>query len=521
MSEASCSRPNAPSADASHGVELSAKSAMAPAPASYDRKIVLLLCLVAAAHVFVFSAGFPFFNNVDEPAHFDLVVKYSHGHVPRGAEKFSPDAAAFLALFSSCAFMGTPDDFPDHRMPPPPWTQAPEKMRRDFAMNSAAWQLQTNYEVSQTPLYYALAGLWWRGGQCLGLQGGGLLYSLRFFNIIWAGILVWLTWLAARLVFPRSLFLQIAPPILVALMPQSAFYSIGNDVLSPVFFGVTFILLLKWLSADRPTAGTGAATGLAFAATWLAKATNLPVLAVAGLAALFKTWQIFRKEGWRALVPFLTFLGAALPPMIVWAVWCKLNYGDFSGSVLKMRHFGWTIKPFGQWWHHPIFSPEGIWTYLNGQLDTFWQGELLWRNEPMALHGSASIYTALSLILIIMSIPFLWRNPVAEQRRALQLSLVSFIAALGFFALMSIVYDFHNCPNPSREHPYFQAGRMILGALIPFMLLIAYGIDRALNRFGLGTKFIVLGILVSLMLASEIVADWPAFSSPYNWFHLP
>ena len=39
-----------------------------------ERNGVLLLCLFAAIHVFIFSTAFPFFNNVDEEAHFDLVV---------------------------------------------------------------------------------------------------------------------------------------------------------------------------------------------------------------------------------------------------------------------------------------------------------------------------------------------------------------------------------------------------------------------------------------------------------------
>jgi hypothetical protein len=30
--------------------------------------------------VFIFSAAFPFFSNVDEDLHFDLITQYSHGH---------------------------------------------------------------------------------------------------------------------------------------------------------------------------------------------------------------------------------------------------------------------------------------------------------------------------------------------------------------------------------------------------------------------------------------------------------
>jgi hypothetical protein len=103
----------------------------------------------------------------------------------------------------------------------------------------------------------------------------------------------------------------------------------------------------------------------------------------------------------------------------------------------------------------------------------------------------------------------------------LQLALACFIAELGFFGLLSIVYDYHNFHNPSREHPYFEAGRMMLGALLPFLLLFVCGLDRLLSRFGRTIKFVTLIVLVSAMLTLEVVTDHPAFSSPYNWFHLP
>jgi Predicted membrane protein (DUF2142) len=501
-----------------------------------EKKIVLLLCILAAIHVFFFSAAFPFFDNVDEPSHFDLVVKYSHGHVPRGRETFSPDASIYLTLYSSCAFMGTPADFPNHQMPAPLWTETPEQMRRDLQVTSVAWQTQYDYEVSQTPLYYALVGLWWQAGQSLGLGFGHLLYWLRFLNIALVAAVVWLAYATARMVFSGdNPFLRLAPSVLLAFMPQTAFYSLTNDVLSPVCFGLTLLCLLKWhssslsssSSSSKPKILIAAATGLAFAATWLCKATNLPLLAVAGVAIGLQIWRAFRSSGWRAVGPALAFGAVAVPPIIGWAAWCKLHYGDFSGSKLKMQKLGWTLKPFPEWWHHPIFSPQGIWTYLTGQFSTFWQGEFTWHNLPMALPGTAFIYTLISLALIALATPRMFsRNvlpshQIAMERGALQLSFICFMASLGFFALMSIIYDFHDCPNPSRDDPYFHAGRMLLGALIPFVLVIVSGLDQALYRFNLRTKFVVLGVLISTMLASEIVTDWPAFSNSYNWFHLP
>jgi len=51
--------------------------------AQHERMLILLFCAIAAVRVFTLSAAFPFFNNVDEQAHVDLVMKYARGHVPR------------------------------------------------------------------------------------------------------------------------------------------------------------------------------------------------------------------------------------------------------------------------------------------------------------------------------------------------------------------------------------------------------------------------------------------------------
>ena len=75
-------------------------------PKPNERKWILLLCLLAAIHVFIFSAAFPFFNNVDEQAHFDLVVKYSHGHIPRRLEPMSAESAQYIVAYGTLEFLG-------------------------------------------------------------------------------------------------------------------------------------------------------------------------------------------------------------------------------------------------------------------------------------------------------------------------------------------------------------------------------------------------------------------------------
>ena len=200
--------------------------------------------------------------------------------------------------------------------------------------------------------------------------------------------LVWLGFVATRLVFPENKFLQISVPALIAFIPQTAFYSIQNDVLSPLCFGAAFICLVKLLRAETPNVRFGIFTGLALAATFLTKISNLPLLAVSALAVLFKVAQLAKAGKFRAAFPSLLALAlCAALPMATWLLWCKHTFGDFSGTAAKIQFLGWTHKPFSEWGHHPIFTPHGLWTFLSGLMATFWQGEFLWHRQPLDSPG--------------------------------------------------------------------------------------------------------------------------------------
>jgi hypothetical protein len=492
--------------------------------AACERKIVFPLCLLAAAHVFVFSAAFPFFNNVDEQIHFDLAVKYSQGRLPRALEPVSDAAVNYIVLYSSSAYVGISTNYPDGQFPPPPWTQPLEKIRPALIAKTAAWRAVTNYEASQPPLYYALAALWWDLGKAGGLHDGSLLYWLRFLNLIFIVALVWLGYLAARLVFPDERFLQISVPALIAFIPQTAFYSIQNDVLSPLCFGAAFVCLVKLLRAENPGIRLGIFTGLALAATFLTKVSNLPLLAVSALVILFKTAQLARAGKFRAAFPSLLALACcATLPMAGWIAWCKFTFGDFSGTAAKIQFLGWAHKPFGGWWHHPIFTPHGLWTFLSGLMATFWQGEFMWHRQPLAAPIADVIYFALSIFLVGFALLNLLpqsKNTTAPQRQALWFGFGCFAAAVAFLGFLSIIYDFQDCFYPSREHPYFTSGRLMLGALIPFLLLFTFGLDQLLKKIGDAVKFFALATIILFMLIAEITIDWPVFPNPYNWFHM-
>jgi hypothetical protein len=246
---------------------------------------------------------------------------------------------------------------------------------------------------------------------------------------------------------------------------------------------------------------------------------------VSGLVVLFKIGCLARSGKLRAAGPALTALALCTGlPMIAWLAWCKHAFGDFTGTAAKIQFLNWTHKPFSEWWHHPIFTPHGLWTFGSGLMATFWQGEFLWHRQPLASPVVDTIYAISSVGFVgVAVITLLSRSTVSTepQRQALWFGFWSFIAAVVFLGFLSIIYDFQDCFYPSGAHPYFTSGRLMLGALIPFLLLFVYGLDRALCRVKNNwiRPLILMGMIL-FMLISEILIDWRLFPNAYNWFHM-
>lgn len=488
-------------------------------PPRWERTRVAGLCLLAALHVFLYSAAFPCFNNVDEAQHFDTVVRYSHGDIPRRLETHSDEAMQYQALYGSKFYFGTNDG----ELMPPPWTW-PDKQRAAWVAAKIPANPATNYEASQPPLYYACAGgSWWLSGK-LCAAGHNRLYGLRFLNIPIVMLLVWLGWLAARQVYPDKPFRRLAVPAFIAIMPQSAFYSIGNDMFSALFFGLAFIGLLRFWRAEVPPRGLGIVTGLALAAAFLTKMTNLsPIITALVMFAFLalRHWQ--RDKLARSLPSFVALVVWAALPALAWVVWCKSNFGDFTGSQAKMDYWGWTAKPLLEWWHHPIFTPHGAAKFLNHFLPSFWQGELVWHVQPMSFTFANWIYTVVTIGLLLGPLARMTVHPrtvSVRQSGALWMSFFIFFSTGAFLVLVSIAFDFHGSPYPSRDYPYLTSGRQALAALIPFMLLIVTGLDNLMDRFREWMKYVILAALLLLMLGVEAASNWKAFGDPYNWFHM-
>lgn len=494
---------------------------MSELPRSTVRWIVAGLCAFAAARVFVFAAAFPFFNNVDEQAHVDLVLKYAHANPPRAIEPFSGEAAYYLALYRTPEYFVSPENY-GGQYPPPNWLLSLDDQRRVFEQEGAAWASRTNHESGEPPLYYAIAGAWFDLGRTLGFGELFSLYWIRFLNVIFAATMVWLGHKAALIVFRKEQFPALATATLLAIWPQSSFYSVQGDSLAAVTFAFAFIATLKLLESKRPTILPAIWAGLAVAATCLIKTANLPLIFVVLVALIFKTARLAR-EG--QLGRGLSILGGSVisivAPLGIWFGWNARHFGDLTATKSKIELLGWTAKPFSDWWSHPIFTPTGAANFWSELIASFWRGEFIWHGERMATWWSDAFYWSASAIALAIALVVLFIRRRSEPHRVgLWFALLSFIALVAFLVLLSIRFDFGQCPYPSREHPYFTSGRLLNAAAVPFFVLIAYAIERISSWTKHGAiRWILLGLIAVIALVSQLSVNSPALFSQYNFFH--
>jgi predicted membrane protein DUF2142 len=496
-----------------------------PIAPKHERKLILLFCAIAAFRVLIFSAAFPFFNNVDEQAHVDLVMKYARGEMPRDLGHYSSESAHYLSLYGTPEYFRTPEQFNSGRFPPPNWTLPAEQ--RDALVNGAAawWQTNPNHESGEPPLYYALAGLWLDLGHVFGMTGGWLLYWVRFLNVVAGAVLVWIGFVAAKLVFPEGHFMRLSVPLFLAIWPQTTFYSVASDSLSPICFGIAFVGLLKILQADRPSLLVATWTGLALAASCLAKTTNIALLFVVGFVLILRIINLrASKTIPRLLASFAVLAACAALPVALWFAWNLHTFGDLTATESKIELLGWTRKPIGDWFSHPIFTFQGFGEFWPELIASFWRGEFIWHGVRLAspvMDGFYWISSTFATLLTVVCLVWPPSKLTDLQRRDLWVALSSFAVLVLFLVAISIAYDFGPCPYPSREHPYFTSGRLLSAAAVPFFIFYAYALDRVLSWIPAAwPRWILLSGIVLFLAVSQCVLNWPAFSSQHNFFHL-
>ncbi len=492
-------------------------------------EVVVLLSALAALRILIFCAAFPLTNAIDERFHRDTIQMYAHGHLPgRDLPSVDPQATKNLLLYWSPEYGLTREETARDGITGPLWGLSSEQRESALAgpyyrAKLQQWLRRPNFEAQSTPLYYLLAAGWYRMGAAFGLKDWALDYWLRVLNPIAYALLVWLSYQCVRIAYPDRPFLQIAVPALIAVFPQDVFYGMNRDVLSAPVSAATLLLLVRAMKSKTNWARLLLAASLLTSLAFLVNVSN--VVLYGALAAT--AWICLRRSGdsivrklWIGIAGVIAAIGLPL-------IWMLRNYmlmADFTGGKAKTEELGWTVKPLSELLHHPLFSWHGA-TYFLTQLGrSFWRGEYSWHALPMRSVWADWFYLVSSAILVLLfAIDLMQRRKTISSLQGTigfqSLFLVG--SSILFLAVISLPYDFHDCAYPSRLYPYFVSGRIISGAMLPFILMYAAGLDlfaRFFRRWIPATALI--GCLLLLITVSEIRVRRAAFSSPYNFFAL-
>ncbi len=501
------------------------KSSSVETLARRERTIVLLLCIAAVCRIFLYNTAFPFFNNVDEPCHFDLVYKYSKGKLPRtGVESYNSEVVEIIVLHRTPEYLHKPEEVAGSSFPPPLWTNPKVRKSLEFTKQVSRRKEIDNHEAAQFPVYYVIAGLWCSFGRLLGMDGGNLLYWIRFLNVpLFAG-LVWLSYLFARTLFPDIPLQRVGLPLMVAFFPQDIFYGITNDAITPLLFATAFFLLLQ-LYFESKSHRYHFLAGLAVAATFLTKVSNITVLVFFGAIVLLKIRRLFFDKQIKKHLPKLaTLLAATLIPISLWLARNYIVLGDLTGSADKIAHLDMNVKSPGGWWNHPIFTPEGLFFFLTELTKKFWRGEFIWHYKQIASRPMDLFYIISTAIFTLASgLGLLFGKGKTGKRHQVTLALsfgVLMVSVL-FLAFSSTVFDFGKCFAPSQDRPYFTAGRLISGTIVPFLIIYLDGLGLIFSRLkNLVNPLLIVTFIVVAITCCEFYLSWDVFTSQYNWFHL-
>jgi hypothetical protein len=487
--------------------------------------VLFVLFLLNVWRVYWFTAAFPFFCNVDEEAHLDTVIKYSNGRIPsRAPDSFQlePESSELVLMYRSPEYFWSEKEAYRGR---PFWKRAQQEGgKTEIAAARRNWIWPDNHEAFSPPIYYVIAGMWFKMGTWFGLFGGTLLYWIRFLNIPISMALFGYAFLLSERFFKDDLQAQFAVMTLLAVFPQDVYYSINSDVLSPLFCVICIDLLLRIVVADQ-SIWVHLLAGLMASFAVLTKLTNGPIIAVLILVGTLHFRRLRSKQRLKSQVFNLCGLAAACAiPIIAWLLFNLNVLGDLTGNAAKVHSLGWTAKPLVEFANHPLFTWSGFVYFFSQVIESFWRGEFFWHNKRLAFRLIDALYVGTSILFLTISFvnSIRSRSHITPIRRLMiQIGALMIFLEILQLAFLSLVWDFGDSPYPSRAIPFFTSGRLMLGCLIPFLLLYVDGLSVLMALIGKRSQLLVTACVLSfIVFGSELLLSQSAYESSFNWFHL-
>jgi hypothetical protein len=481
---------------------------------------VLAVCLVAAVRVFIGAAATPFFADTDEMEHFDLVHKFARGYWPAGPiGPVDPEVGELAILHGSPEYAVPPSFYATGCYPPPlsKWEDGPEKDYYRRVLEDY-YRTYPNHEATSPPVYYAVAAAWYRLGHALGLSSAASVYWVEFLNAPVFAALVATAYFFTRRYFCRAV--AFAASALIAFFPNTVFFTISSDDLSPLAGAASLALTLLWYERDRPGVALSVAAGAVAALAVLVKLSNGAALVTVAVVIVLR----LRRDGHPRQVISVAWplLLSALLPLFVWGMRNRLLLGDWTGTGAKLAVRGMSVKPLLLVGDHPLFTSSGLVDFLRSLCVSLFSGDMSWHGQAVHFRPMEEFFLVTSLLLPAAGLVAAFRRGGQQNRLRLAagMSATYVLASIAELAFLSLFIDFGPSMYPSRRFPFYAFGRLATGALVPFFVLYAMG---TLALFGRWPRLFtaVIGVEIGMMVLGQWTFLAPTISSQYNWFHLP
>jgi len=332
-------------------------------------------------------------------------------------------------------------------------------------------------------------------------------YSLRAAAVPLGLLIVLLTFLIARLLFPRDDFIPIVATTFVAFETQVAYEAamVNNDILLVFLFTLLVYLLVRGIRLGFDLSAV-AVIGLVFGLGLLAKATMLSAAPLIALVVIFAV-GIQHVRRWMAYGS--TIVAIALAVSWPWYLFLHRTYGNFSAlPQVKALQFSHTYRG----------EPKP------SMLDLFWNGnfakerwaetwgEFGWR----LIHLRQWLLDAIGFPLLIMTVAavlgLIWatwswwkqdRHPARAELSGSQVGglwLLIAVCVIAYGAMLQFGTEFE-----LTQARYYFNGVAAVGILIAFGLRLLVPL-RARPLFA--TLFLLFMISINVMIYSQAVLPY-------------
>ena len=324
------------------------------------------------------------------------------------------------------------------------------------------------YEDHQPPLYYLLASLVFK-------LSNGSLTALRLLSMVLGAVIVGLTYVIGKRVFPEHPHIALGAMALVAFHPQHLMMitSVNNDSLAEVVIAFALLWIIRYLQTEHVPVWQ---LGLIMAIGLMTKTTTYFLAGVIPLAILLK----WRTQG----QPIITLIRA-------WGIFLVIALG--IGGLWWLRNFGVYGFPdfLGLRAHDAVVTDQprtadyiaqhGSDVYFREMLrvtfNSFW-GQFGWMAVPLDNVLGGWIYRGFALLMGVglsgWVVARFTRRSEEKTSSSLPIrrgGINVWIILIVTLILAMLAYLYYNS-----EFQQWQ-GRYMFPGLIPFALVLVYGVD--------------------------------------------